>query len=240
MVNAPVGVIGRGAISTPSSALTRSVPLRGSSAMEEPKYAAFAIYWRSATLPNTRLAMSFWSFRIFRRRLLTVSLFAALVPAAASGQSAKVGTLVCHISGGVGMILMENQALDCVFQDASGASPSHYIGRLTNVGVNIGISGPGQLVWGVVAATSTVAPGALAGDYVGAQGSVAAGVGAGGAVLVGGSDKTISLQPVSVSAETGLNLSAGVGNINLQYMPVTPPPPPGLAAASKHGKKSRH
>lgn len=174
-------------------------------------------------------------------RLCAAFLIAALAPTLASAQPVKVGSLVCHISGGVGMILMENQALDCVYQDASGAPPSHYIGRLTNVGVNIGISGPGQLVWGVVTATKSIAPGALAGDYVGAEGSVAVGVGAGGAVLVGGSNKSISLQPISVSAETGLNLSAGIGNISLQYMPVTPPPPLTPTAPSPGGKKKgRH
>lgn len=177
------------------------------------------------------------SFSWLSGRLCTVALVAALTPAAASAQSAKVGALHCHISGGVGMILVENQALDCVYEDASGAPPTHYIGRLTNVGLNIGINGPGEMVWGVVAATNSVAPGALAGDYVGAQGSVAVGAGAGGAVLVGGSNKTISLQPISVSAETGLNLSAGIGNLSLQYMPVTPPPP--LPAANPHGKKGR-
>ena len=81
------------------------------------------------------------------------------------------------------------------------------------------------MVWAVVAATNQVVPGALAGDYVGAQGSVAAGAGAGGAVLVGGSNNAISLQPISVSVGTGLNVSAGLGNLNLQYMPVTPAPP---------------
>jgi hypothetical protein len=156
----------------------------------------------------------------------------------ASAESAKVGALQCHISGGTGMILMENQALDCVFRDSAGHS-SHYIGRMTNVGVNIGISGPGRLVWAVLAATSDVAPGALAGDYVGAAGSVAVGAGAGGAILVGGSNKTISLQPISVSAETGLNLSAGLGNISLQYMPVTPPPPAIDENAPKAKGKSR-
>lgn len=159
------------------------------------------------------------------RALCAMSFMVGLAPQVASAQSAEVGTLQCHISGGVGMIIIENQALDCVFKDASGAPPSHYIGRLTNVGANIGISGPGQLIWTVVAATSSLAPGALAGNYVGAEGSVAVGAGAGGAVLVGGSDKTISLQPLSVSVGTGLNLSAGLGNVSLQYMPVTPPPP---------------
>jgi hypothetical protein len=157
---------------------------------------------------------------------------AALTPFSASAQS-RVGVLQCALSGGVGMILVKDQALDCVYHDDSGAPPSHYIGRLTNVGANIGISGPGELVWGVVAATGAVGPGALAGDYVGAQGSVAVGAGGGGAVLVGGSDQTISLQPISVQVGTGLNVSAGIGSINLQYMPVTPPP-------KYHGKKRRH
>jgi hypothetical protein len=159
------------------------------------------------------------------RRLLCVSGFLALLaPGVASAQSLKAGVLQCHLSGGIGMILMSNQSLDCVFKSSSGAT-SHYIGRLTNVGANIGITGPGRMVWGVLAATNNLAPGALAGDFVGAQGSVAVGAGAGGAVLVGGSNRSISLQPISVSVGTGLNVTAGVGSLNLQYMPVTPAPP---------------
>jgi hypothetical protein len=164
------------------------------------------------------------SFRNIQRSICVSALLAVLAPGIASAQSLKAGVLQCHLSGGVGMILMMNQSLDCVFKNRSGAR-SHYIGRLTNVGANIGISGPGRMVWGVLAATNDLAPGALAGDFVGAQGSVAVGAGAGGAVLVGGSNKSISLQPISVSVGTGLNVSAGVGSLNLQYMPVTPPPP---------------
>jgi hypothetical protein len=162
--------------------------------------------------------------RGFRRPLGVFALLCVLAPGAALSQSLKVGVLQCHLSGGVGMILMMNQALDCVFRSQSGGPTSHYIGRLTNVGANIGISGPGRMVWGVLAATN-LAPGALAGDFVGAQGSVAVGAGAGGAVLVGGSNRSISLQPISVSVGSGLNLSAGIGSLNLQYMPVTPSPP---------------
>lgn len=73
--------------------------------------------------------------------------------------------------------------------------------------------------------TNNLAPGASAGDFVSAQGSVAVGTGAGGAVLVDGSNKSISLQPISVSVGAGLNLSAGIGSLNLQYMPVTPSRP---------------
>lgn len=159
------------------------------------------------------------------RPLCAVSLVATLVPGPALAQSGRVGSLQCHLSGGVGMIIAENQAVDCVYQDDSGAPPDHYIGRLTNIGANIGVSGPGELIWGVVAATGSNGPGTLAGTYTGAQGSVAVGAGPGGAVLVGGSNNTISLQPVSLQIESGLNLSAGVGGLNLQYMPTTPPPP---------------
>ena len=80
-------------------------------------------------------------------RAMCAMSFIALSSSAAMAQSVQVGTLLCHVSGGVGMIIMENQALDCVYTDAKGSPPQHYIGRLTNVGANIGISGPGQMIW---------------------------------------------------------------------------------------------
>jgi len=142
--------------------------------------------------------MSFWSFRGLTLASALVAA-AAFAPGAASAQSLKAGVLQCHVSGGVGMILMSNQSLDCVFKSKAGAPSQHYIGRLTNVGANIGISGPGRMVWAVLAATRDIAPGALAGEFVGAQGQIAVGAGAGGAVLVGGSNHAISLQPISAS-----------------------------------------
>jgi len=159
-----------------------------------------------------------------RQAVRGLAALAALLPATAFAEGAVIGTLQCHISGGVGMILMENQALDCVYQPMRGGRPSHYIGSLTNVGANIGINGPGVMTWEVVAAVKQQAPGDLAGSYVGAQGDVAVGAGVGGAVLVGGSQDAFSLQPVSLSLNSGLDLSAGFGKISLQYMPVTAAP----------------
>ena len=62
-------------------------------------------------------------------------------------------------------------------------------------------------------------PGALEGDYVGVSASATAGVGVGANVLVGGFDKSISLQPLSVSGNEGLNVAAGIGSITLKYTP---------------------
>ena len=63
----------------------------------------------------------------------------------------------------------------------------------------------------------TCGRGALEGDYAGATASATVGVGLGANVLIGGLDKSIALQPLSVSGNTGLNIAAGVGVITLKY-----------------------
>ncbi|MGA8549319.1 MAG: DUF992 domain-containing protein, partial [Stellaceae bacterium] len=85
-------------------------------------------------------------------------------------------------------------------------------------GVDIGYTQGGVLVWAVFAPTANVAPGVLAGSYIGATGSATVGVGAGANVLIGGSNRTISLQPVSIEGNTGLNIAAGIGAISLRYV----------------------
>ena len=58
--------------------------------------------------------------------------------------------------------------------------------------------------------------GALAGSYAGATASATVGVGVGANVLIGGSNRSISLQPVSIEGNTGLNVAAGIGAITLR------------------------
>jgi hypothetical protein len=75
----------------------------------------------------------------------------------------------------------------------------------------------------VVAPSSDIRAGSLDGDYVGATASATVGVGVGANVLVGGFDKSIALQPLSVSGNEGLNVAAGIGAISLKYEgPVAP------------------
>ena len=61
--------------------------------------------------------------------------------------------------------------------------------------------------------------GALAGEYVGASGDIAVGVGVGANVLLGGSNRTIALQPLSVEGQAGLNVSLGVSGLTLALAP---------------------
>ena len=65
--------------------------------------------------------------------------------------------------------------------------------------------------------------GALAGDYVGADASVAtgagAGAGAGANALVGGFDRSFTLQPLSAEVQARVALAAGVTSLSLRTAP---------------------
>ena len=152
------------------------------------------------------------------------SLAAALAltaPTAAAQQSAtQVGRLSCDVSAGVGMILMQKQTMHCVFVPANGAPPEPYLGRIDEFGVALGAVQQGHLIWAVLAPASGVPQGALSGTYAGVGAQATAGVGLGGNLLVGGTGRAFSLQPLSVEGQTGLNIAGGVTTVTLM-----PPPP---------------
>ncbi len=144
---------------------------------------------------------------------------AALTTLSASSAPAqtdvKVGTLTCDVSAGVGMILTQKQTMTCSFAPASGGPVDLYDGRIDEFGVALGAVQEGVMVWGVLAPSSGVPHGALAGSYggVGAQATVGAGLGAN--VLVGGTGRSFSLQPLSLQGQTGLNIAGGVTTVTL-------------------------
>ena len=57
---------------------------------------------------------------------------------------------------------------------------------------------------------------ALAGNYVGGSANASLVVGAGANALVGGSNRSVALQPLSVEGRVGANLALGVANLTLQ------------------------
>ncbi len=128
---------------------------------------------------------------------------------------AKVGTLNCDISAGIGLIVASKKQVTCLFTPSNGSPKEVYVGSINKFGLDIGATTGGQMVWAVYAPTS-VQVGALTGSYVGATAEATVGAGLGANVLVGGSDRTISLQPISVQGQTGLNLAAGVADLQLQ------------------------
>ncbi len=57
---------------------------------------------------------------------------------------------------------------------------------------------------------------ALAGRYVGAKASAAAGLGTGAQFLIGGGEKSFTLQPLALEGGTGLGTAGGVGYLFLE------------------------
>lgn len=129
----------------------------------------------------------------------------------------KVGVLQCATAGGWGYILGSSRAVDCTFSPTE-AVTEHYKGSLTKIGLDIGYKGKGAMVWTVVAPTDSMAPGALAGSYGGVTAGAAFGLGVSANAMIGGSERHVALQPLSVEGSTGVNASAGIGGLNLTYV----------------------
>src|SRR6267142_4207871 len=136
----------------------------------------------------------------------------------AQAQGLQVGVLTCNVASGFGFIFGSSKAVNCTFAPGGGP-PQHYAGAITKFGVDIGYVQAAVIVWAVLAPTTNPGPGSLAGTYVGATASATVGVGVGANVLVGGSGSSISLQPISIEGNTGLNVAAGVAALTLTFQP---------------------
>ena len=146
----------------------------------------------------------------------TAAVVALGVGAPAQAQSnagVNVGSLNCNVAGGMGFVFGSSRDMTCIFTGNDGVG-QRYKGTVNRYGVDIGFTKQAQMVW-LVFAPGKVVPGALAGTYAGATAAVSAGVGVGVNALVGGGNKQITLQPVSVEGNVGLNIAAGVGEIVL-------------------------
>lgn len=138
-------------------------------------------------------------------------------PAQAGG--VKVGVLTCAVDPGWGYVIVSSKALNCNYVPNDGLG-ERYFGTITKVGVDLGYTAGGTIVWNVIAPASDLGPGAIEGKYGGATAQATVGIGLGANVLVGGFDKSIALQPVSIESTTGLNIAAGVGAMNLRFDPI--------------------
>jgi hypothetical protein len=127
----------------------------------------------------------------------------------------RAGVLRCYVDGGAGFIVGSVYDARCTYTSTLTGYRERYRARISRIGVDVGYRGPAMLVWAVVV-PSELGPRALRGNYLGASADVAVGVGGGANVLIGGNDRTISLQPLSVQAERGFTLAAGAGKLELR------------------------
>jgi Protein of unknown function (DUF992) len=127
----------------------------------------------------------------------------------------QVGVLECRGGSSIGFVVGSVTYLGCVLR-IDGVPDDRYVATIRKVGVDLGITQETALAWGVYAPVARLGPGDLSGDYAGAQGSASVGVGLGGNVLIGGSDNSIALQPLSVQGQVGLNVAAGLESLELR------------------------
>ena len=152
---------------------------------------------------------------MIRPLLVAVSLLASLAGAAHAQNLVRVGVLECRGGTSVGFVVGSVTNLGCVLR-VEGVPEDRYIATIRKVGLDLGITAETALAWAVYAPVNRLGPGDLAGNYAGAQGSASVGVGAGGNVLVGGSNNAISLQPLSLQGQVGLNIAAGLESLELR------------------------
>lgn len=167
---------------------------------------------------------------------LALGLAFSVGAARAESDGVKIGTLTCQVDGGWGYVLGSSKRVTCEY-DGIGGMIDRYVGTLSRFGVDVGYTDGATMVWAVLAPTVDVGPGALQGDYAGATASATVIGGVGANALVGGLDRSVALQPLSLEGNTGyVDVAAGIGELHLREA-LPPPlayaasPPP---AAVKH------
>jgi hypothetical protein len=148
--------------------------------------------------------------------LFSASLLLCVSSLPASSAAFRAGTLTCMSNPRIGLIIGSRQTLRCVFRLRNGSRQYIYEGTVRRIGLDLGITPSSALVWRVFARNSQVGRGTLRGNYVGASGSVAFGPGLGANVLIGGSRRTVMLQPLSLERQIGVSLAAGIATLTLR------------------------
>lgn len=135
--------------------------------------------------------------------------------AVAQGTKLVAGTLTCKGGASVGLVVGSQQKLDCSFSPAGKGRVRDFKATVTKVGLDIGFKSESVIVWTVLGASDKVPSKVLVGNYAGVSAEASVAIGAGANALIGGSDNSIVLQPLSVQGQSGLNLAVGVTGLTL-------------------------
>jgi len=148
------------------------------------------------------------------------ALFACITAAWGQDNSrVEVGSLTCRVDGGASYVFGSTRSLSCKFESVSGRPAEYYDGEIKRFGLDIGVTGETVMGWAVFAPSRGLDEYALAGTYSGVAADASLGLGGGAKVLVGGSNDTIALQPLSLQGQTGANIALTVAQLRLRPAP---------------------
>src|SRR5262245_31646014 len=152
-----------------------------------------------------------------RAFMTTAGAALAVLATAATAQAqtrVEVGVLTCSARGSTGFIVGSSRELRCRFNRPG--RDEYYRGTIDKFGVDIGSTKQAVISWAVLAPTANLPSRSLAGTYGGVSAEATVGVGVGANALIGGSQRSIVLQPLSVQTQQGLNIAAGVSQLRLR------------------------
>jgi hypothetical protein len=154
------------------------------------------------------------------RRLTALPAVAALtmvaaISAATAQSRVKSGVLECQGGASIGLVVGSSSMMTCVYRGED-RFEDRYVAIIRKVGLDLGITNNVSMAWGVFNRTGRIGPGDLVGVYSGVSGSASVGVGLGANALLGGSNNTVALQPLSVQGQTGFNIQAGLEGLELR------------------------
>src|SRR4029077_8331643 len=172
----------------------------------------------NTALPSCPSAFSTRIAEIRQMRLSTLTLAAAAIVGSIAGAHAlppvRAGVLECRGGQNVGFVVVWVASLECVYR-SEGGRPEAYVATVRRFGLDLGVTEQSRFTWAVNAPTSRFGRGELAGTYGGLGANASVGVGGGGNFLVGGPSNAYALQPISVQGQTGLNVAAGIADLEL-------------------------
>jgi hypothetical protein len=162
-------------------------------------------------------------------RLPSLSAFTAAIMLAAAAPTGalaniEIGGLSCTSPGGVGAGIGAVLSFNCVFVPSAGGRPHRYSAVVRRFGLDLGYTQNVGMGWTVFAPTAVIQPGDLAGSYAGVQAGASFGIGVGANALVGGSNNSFALQPVSTQAQAGMSVAAGLAGLELRPVADLGPP----------------
>ncbi len=143
------------------------------------------------------------------------SSFAQTAASSSEKGTVQAGFLTCSVDSGWGFIIGSSRKLRCVWEPTKGTA-YYYYGEVSQFGADVGYHRSSVLLWTVLDATRDKSGKSLVGTYGGATAQASVGVGAGVSALVGGFKNSVTLQPVMISGETGLNAAAGIQSMTLK------------------------
>jgi hypothetical protein len=151
-------------------------------------------------------------------------LAATLAPAFGGPATPQVaaGLLECRGDFATGYGFGSSRAVKCEYRPSMGSN-HYYSGTMERVGLDFGVSDQASMLWAVVASAPAVAPGALAGKYVGISTGFSLGPGFSANMLASDdATKQVTLQPLSVSSDSGLSLSIAGATLTLEQSAAAP------------------